>query len=359
MTPERPSVSVVITTLNRAGLLADCLESLRTQAYRAADEVIVVDNGSTDDTPEVVERFARTFPVALRMEREARPGKTRALLKGISCAAGEVLALTDDDVCVDGRWLATIHALFADRTLALAAGRIDPRWEQPAPRWLAMGQERYGRLASPLGLLHYGGAQPLGARTGLGGNLAIRRSVLEAVGGFALGLGRMPGTLLGGEDHELSERVVSAGYCAVYCPQLTVKHWVGVERTRLRYFLRWFFWSGVTHSLLDARRLCEKRRMLRVPGSIWKLAALAPAGAVGELVRGEITRATERLMDAAFATGYIVHRLREPRAIANEPAGGLRRTPTGSPAPAPTQTYLPFRSPADPPGTSRTDTVRN
>ena len=91
-------------------------------------------------------------------------------------------------------------------------------------------------MSSPLALLHYGEAQDLGRRTAVGANMAVRRSVFEALGGFAPHLGKRRGTLLGGEDHDFCQRAVAAGYRCEYRPELRVRHWVPAERTRLPLF---------------------------------------------------------------------------------------------------------------------------
>src|SRR5438445_582224 len=88
----------------------------------------------------------------------------------------------------------------------------------------------YGPLASPLALLDYGSSTvDLGARTVIGANMAVRRSVFVQVGGFAPHLGKLRGTLLSGEDRELCRRVQAAGFRAVYCPAAGVRHWVPAD----------------------------------------------------------------------------------------------------------------------------------
>ena len=232
------TISVVIATYNRAALLESTLAELGRQAFEPGDEVIVVDNASTDRTPDVIARAIEKLPVRIRHLREATPGKTPAMNRRIAVARGDILALTDDDVFLGADWVATLRSVFANRSIALVGGRINPRWERPAPRWLNIEQpDGYGHMASPLALLHYGGPQPLGARTALGANMAVRRSVLHSLGGFARHLGRQRGTLLCGEDHNLCQRAVAAGYRCEYRPELRVEHWVPADRTRMSYFL--------------------------------------------------------------------------------------------------------------------------
>jgi glycosyltransferase involved in cell wall biosynthesis len=304
-------ISVVIATFNRASLLRESLDHLSRQQYEAGDEVIVVDNASTDLTPEVIARAAADFPVPLRRLRETTPGKTPALNAGLAAANGDVLALTDDDVLVADDWISTIRRIFEDASLALAGGRVDPRWERPAPSWLRVEQDgHYGPMASPLALLHYGAAQPLAHRTAVGANLVVRRDVLQALQGFAPHLGRQRGTLLCGEDHDFCQRAVAAGYACEYRPELRVRHWVPADRVRLSYYIRWFFWSGVTDAVLKTDHAhggaAPFRHLLR------RVLSSAPA-ALAHLAAGRPSASAARLMDGAFACGYFVQSLRRAR----------------------------------------------
>lgn len=90
-----PTVSVIIATYNRAERLREALESVAAQTYRDF-EVIVVSDGSTDQTPEVVESFRAKVP-AVQLICTPHGGQTRALNAGIRAAHGEYVALLDDD----------------------------------------------------------------------------------------------------------------------------------------------------------------------------------------------------------------------------------------------------------------------
>ena len=246
------TVSILVSTFNRAALLQQTLDRLRQQQYEPGDELIVVDNASTDGTAEVIEAAVRTFPVPVRHLHESKAGKSWALNQAIAAARGEILALTDDDVLVADDWLPTLRKIFADPAIALVGGRVDPRWERPAPEWLRVDEgEHYGGMSAPLALLHYGDAQELRDRSAVGANMGVRRRVVEQVGGFATHLGRRAGTLLCGEDHDLCARAIAAGFRCEYRPELRVRHWVPANRLTLRYFVRWFFWSGITEVVLE------------------------------------------------------------------------------------------------------------
>ncbi|HSK10113.1 MAG TPA: glycosyltransferase, partial [Vicinamibacterales bacterium] len=236
------NVSVVIATYNRSGELRTCLLRLARQRFQPGDEVVVADNASTDDTQEVLRQISAGFPVPLLTVLEPKPGKTHAVHRALGSCRGDIIAFTDDDVLVGEDWIERIKEVFADGRVDLAGGRVLPNFAGPVPAWLDLsGGEGFGRLASPLGLADYGPTrQPLGTRSALGGNLVVRRAALDAVGGFPRDLGKLRGTLLSGEDHALSERMVGSGYEAIYDPAMLVHHLVPASRLRFRYFIRWF-----------------------------------------------------------------------------------------------------------------------
>jgi glycosyltransferase involved in cell wall biosynthesis len=320
-------ISVVIGTRNRASLLRVTLEHLRHQAYVAGDEVIVVDNASTDDTAAVVARAAAGFPVPLRYLVEQTLGKSAAVNRGVSDARGEILALTDDDVQVAPDWIASIRRVFHDGSVDLAGGRVDPWWESEAPWWLRWQRPESSAMLSPLALLHYGDAQPLGERTAVGANLIVRREVYERLGGFNPDLGRQQGTLLCGEDHDFCMRA-TASYRCVYRPEIRVRHWVPADRLRVRYFARWFYWSGITNARLDAlarsrepghacRALVAhmgKRFVTEAAKVLFSAAAARPAAAV------------EHVMEAAYAFGYLMECIR-PAAVSRPAVRAVTTSP--------------------------------
>jgi GT2 family glycosyltransferase len=300
------TTSVIIATYNRAALLDECLRHLARQAFVRGDEVIIADNGSTDQTSAVVARHARTFPAPLSRIEEPTPGKSHAVFAALRIASGDNVAFTDDDVNVADDWLAQLRLALSDPAISLAGGPVEPRWEHPAPAWLHVAGHR--RLGAPLGLLDYGNAPAaLGGRTLLGANMAIRRSVLQQVGGFATHLGKLRGTLLSGEDHELCQRVEAAGYGAWYTPAAHASHWVPRERMRLAYFLNWFYWSGISHASIELGSQPPHTR-LSVPAHLVRQFAWGLVGVAGAGFRGRLPEAVDHALDSAFAAGYAARR---------------------------------------------------
>ena len=95
-----PDFSVILPTRNRAGQLSGALAHLARQETGGAFtyEVVVIDNGSTDDTRATVERVAAGYPVPLVYVYESRAGKPQALNAGMQAATGSLFAFLDDDV---------------------------------------------------------------------------------------------------------------------------------------------------------------------------------------------------------------------------------------------------------------------
>jgi GT2 family glycosyltransferase len=307
----RPSISIIIATYTRAPLLDECLQHLSRQQFEVGDEVIVVDNGSTDHTPAVVKRHQARFVIPLRLLHERTPGKSHALAQALAVATGEVLAFLDDDVNVNPDWLATIRDTMSDPQTALMGGRVVPRWDAGVPAWMRVAPSHHARLGAPLGLLEYPeDVVQLGPRTVLGANMAVRREVFQVVGGFAPHLGKLRGTLLSGEDHELCVRVQRAGFRAVYVPKAVVHHWVPAERARVRYFVSWFYWSGITNAILDRDTgTANHGRTLRgLPLYLAKRAAVATLAAGRAMLRGRRDTALHHATDVAFAAGYAAER---------------------------------------------------
>jgi glycosyltransferase involved in cell wall biosynthesis len=306
-----PTVSVIIATYTRAALLDECLQHLARQQFATGDEVIVVDNGSKDHTQQIVQKHQQTFAVPLQLLYEATPGKSHALARALAVASGDVLAFLDDDVNVDARWLDVVRETMCDPDIALMGGRVVPRWEPTVPQWMRVAPAQHARLGAPLGLLDYpADVVQLGGRTVLGANMAVRRQVFESLGGFAAHLGKLHGTLLSGEDHELCLRVQRAGFRAVYVPTAVVHHWVPAERARVRYFVNWFYWSGITNAILDedsgaARR---GRSVLGLPLYLAKRAVTASLASAQAMLRGRRHTALHHAIDVAFTAGYAAKR---------------------------------------------------
>ena len=118
-------VSLVISTRNRASKLAACLETLTQLQSPFPWELIVVDNGSTDDTRATIQRFGSSCPGEVIVVVEPLPGLGRARNRGWRAARGEIIAFTDDDCYPEAHFLDHVVGCFEEDTkLGFVGGRI-------------------------------------------------------------------------------------------------------------------------------------------------------------------------------------------------------------------------------------------
>ena len=183
-----------------------------------------------------------------------------------------------------------------------------------------MSPALYGVLAVP-----DGGTQRLTIADGmhheimpLGANMAVRRHVIDRIGGWDTSLGKLQGTLRTGEDHEFALRMASAGFTGVYEPTAAVQHRVPGERLHLSYFRRWFYDNGGIEAHLEDRYPSTSKYLGRVPRHLWReslvnLAGLAVAAAT--LDRAAIVA---RWMRLTWFAGYVRARWQRQPAAAQE-----------------------------------------
>jgi glycosyltransferase involved in cell wall biosynthesis len=119
-----PDVSVVIATKDRARYLERALDSLLQQQQAPPFEVIVVDNGSNDDTPAVVQRANGLSDIAVRYECEPEPNRGKARNRAIAVASGETVIFCDDDVQAPPNWIAAHAQAHAHGEAAVVNGPI-------------------------------------------------------------------------------------------------------------------------------------------------------------------------------------------------------------------------------------------
>ena len=208
-----PTISVVVCTRDRARQLSACLHHLA-QARSAcghASEIVVVDNGSRDDTRDVVSAHAESLPI--RYLLEARPGLSIARNRGIAAARGALVAFTDDDCNVDRDWMQAIVDAFASRPqLSILGGMVSP----------AADSDRTASLRTHAEVKDVVSADAILA-TMSGCNMVFRREVFGRIGCFdpAFGKGRRIGSA---EDLDLMYRALRRGCSILYLPHVVVRH---------------------------------------------------------------------------------------------------------------------------------------
>lgn len=221
-------VSIVICTFNRAELLRSAVASILKHSCVGCDpEVIVVDNNSTDNTEAVVKEFGRK----IRYVKEPNQGLSHARNRGLAEANGRFIGFIDDDCKVAAGWLAKAVDIAQRNEADVFGGPFQPFYLDEKPKWY---KDQYGsfgyRDASPARVLR-------NDEYVYGGNMFVRRELLEAIGGFNVSLGMKGGELGYWEEIEMQDRIRKRKPAAVsfYCSELFVYHLVRQEKMRVTW----------------------------------------------------------------------------------------------------------------------------
>jgi glucosyl-dolichyl phosphate glucuronosyltransferase len=270
-------ISVIIPTHNRAGLLGITLTSLTRQTVSCQDfEVIVVDNGSTDNTKEVVNSFCSSLLPNLRYVQEPIPGLHAGRHCGLRESKGSVLTFADDDIEAYPTWLEGIRESFSDEQVALVGGKCEPHYESQLPEWIEnlwINVEE-GRYLVYFSLLDFGNTtKAIEPYYVFGCNFSIRKDVLLKVKGFHPD--GMPQDLLkyrGDGETFVAEQVQKLGLKTIYNPKASVKHWVPSSRMNINYLKKRAFAEGITQSYRDTRKqMLDGTKSKRVHGIIKRI----------------------------------------------------------------------------------------
>src|ERR1700687_2507584 len=299
-------VSVIIATRNRRALLARTLDALLRQRWPADRfEIVVADNGSTGATRgRVGGRAGRPVGAPIADPFVAPPGKSHAVNAALDLARGDILALTDDDVRPDPAWLEAIVEALGEESRGVVAGRVLPEWGTVPPPW--MSPAVYSVLAVPdNGTRRIDIVDRRGDVMPIGANMAVRRAVVERVGGLRTDLGKIDGSLRTGEDHEFFLRMLDAGCRGIYEPDAVVHHWVPAARLDRQYFRKCLYQNGRDVARLESSYPDSRRRVLGVPGHLWRQAASDACAATREAVRGDCARRFAATARLRWLGGYL------------------------------------------------------
>jgi glycosyltransferase involved in cell wall biosynthesis len=250
---EHPAVTVVIPALNEARVIGDCLRALAAQTYPAERlAVVVVDNGSVDDTAEVARQHgASVLHVPQRSAYVARNAAIRQ-------TQGDYLAFTDADCVPDPRWIEELLAAEARERTGVVAGHIEYRmsFDSLGNRMLIASRTR--DVIREHVCVHH--CAPTG-------NVLIRRALLETFGPFC--------ETAFGSDIAMSKTLAAQGHPPAFAPLAAVVH--QCDLTNGEYLSR-TFWNNRGNALHDPRaasagrllrELCEfpwRPGLRRVPG---------------------------------------------------------------------------------------------
>jgi len=226
-----PMVSVVVCSYNGARTLRDCLNSLQKLHYPNY-EIIFVDDGSKDDTQEIMRDFPRVRNIV-----QVNKGLSVARNVGIAAAKGSVVAFTDSDCMVDCDWLYfLVHALLSADFAAVGGPNISP----PATDWI---QATVG--AAPGSPSHVLLTDTIAEHVP-GCNMAYHKWVLEELGGFD------PAYRKAGDDVDVCWRLMQLGYVIGFSPAAVVWHY---RRFEVRTYFSQQLGYGEAEAMLRYKHL--------------------------------------------------------------------------------------------------------
>ncbi len=241
-----PLISIILPTFNRSTMLANAVDSLLRleTAGLFVYEILIINDGSTDETKDVVEKMIqRSHGLVRSIEGEGK-GYTRALNLGLAKSDGEWVALFDDDELAAPDWLKELFLFAQERSALCVGGR----------RELALTQDVLSGLG-PVCRALMGEFLQKESTTKChpklhpyGGNMLIKRSVFDAVGVFDEAM------RTGGCDRDLVLRAMNAGVSMGLTPMAVVQHIIPSQRVTPEH-IKWYslqFGNSIAH--IDWRR---------------------------------------------------------------------------------------------------------
>ncbi|RAM48578.1 MAG: glycosyltransferase family 2 protein [Hapalosiphonaceae cyanobacterium JJU2] len=243
-------ISVIIPCLNAADTIAVQLEALAHQTWSQPWEVIIADNGSTDNTLSIVEQYQASLPNLRIIDASNRKGAANARNLAAEVAKGESLVFVDADDEVAPGWLAAMGEALSQYDFVTGAHEFKRLNDAEVRRWYQADEWSSGIVQNPY--LPFAG----------GGNLGIKRSIHNAINGFDT-------TLLQVEDVDYCWRAQQAGAKLHYVPE-------AIAHIRLRANLSALYkraWGMGTSEAL----LYKKHRKLGMPQLMpWKVFVKTP-----------------------------------------------------------------------------------
>jgi len=286
-----PPATVLICTRDRADELADGVELL---VALGAAEILIVDNGSSDATPQIAAALAARHP-NVRAIAEERAGLSHARNAGAAAATHDLLLYLDDDARPGPGWLEALSRELARPGVANAGGPICALWpDGHDPAWLRPRLERF------FSVLDRGDADATLVPPAVvyGANWAVRRGALLAAGGFDPAMGFSPEIAIGGEETGVAWRLHRRALGTTrFVAAAAVGHRVAAARLSDAYLLRRSLTVGVErqrhHAALDG---IDRDRLMRDANhAAARLLARVPS------LSGE--RTLEEALDAVGAAG--------------------------------------------------------
>jgi glycosyltransferase involved in cell wall biosynthesis len=227
-------------------------------------ELIIINNGSTDNTENIISKFSNQLPI--RHVFEPTAGLSNARNRAIEESRGEYIIWTDDDVLVDENWLAAyVDAFLTHPDAAVFGGKILPNLTPPTPKWFS------DSLPLLSGLIAYRdfGSVPIYLSDDVvpyGANYAVRMKEHRQIR-YRSDLGVSPDHRRMGEETTLIISMLKNGCKGVWVPQSIVLHCIPPARQTISYVFRYHRSAGETAAFLEPTYECKK--WFYIPRWLW------------------------------------------------------------------------------------------
>ncbi len=231
-------LSVIICTYNRAELLESCLESFRHQTISDEQcEIIVVNNNSTDNTPAVIQSFAKYF-TNLKAVFEPNQGLSHARNRGYKEAKADWVIYIDDDGKAHPNLVEQTFLVIDQYDFHCFGGVYLPWYKYGKSRWLP---PNFGtnKLNKPKSITQIGREVYLS-----GGVLAFNKTTLEKFNGFDPTIGMNGKKVSYGEEIRLQILMHNKGYKLGFNPDLKIDHLVNIHKLTKRWLLESAYANG-------------------------------------------------------------------------------------------------------------------
>jgi len=228
-------LTVIMATRNGADTLATVLDAYtRLESPEGGWKLVIVDNGSSDRSREIVQAFANRLTLTCVVE--PRQGKNRALNTGLADVAGDLVVFTDDDAVPGPAWLTLLRrAADAHQGFQIFGGPIQPRWPSAPPDWIL----NLVPLAPTFTILPPLNEGPINPTQVFGPNMAIRAEIFEKGYRFNENIGPDGNARYAmGSESELTRRLARAGHRAWHCQQALVEHIIRPFQMTKRWILQ-------------------------------------------------------------------------------------------------------------------------
>lgn len=216
-------LSIVICTYNNANSLAKTLSDLnQCVAYIPEQiELLIVDNNSSDDTPDVYNKLVKASPFFTTYLFEEKQGLSHARNLGLNSARGEYILFTDDDASIPTNWMQLYVDKISETNAKCLYSKIFIQWDRTIPDWYIPEYQPllvhldYGDQQLEVDDIHH---------EFFGKNFCVERSFLVNLGGFDPKLGRCGDRLIAGEETLIYKKLISTKSKVVYFPEAEVGH---------------------------------------------------------------------------------------------------------------------------------------